>query len=193
MTYVYGEEYYRTKSALTRWLIFTVASLVCLLFLSVYGSIKSKYEWQLMAGSQWNLADRSSTLDAKYKYINSFVLSLESMKEKHMLSEYNALFLKTPQNKTENNIKAIKTLQERLYEIIAMDTKSFEYNQAIQQITSQEQGEATELINDLFGSFQIHNYWYAWDWIFVVFWFTTIILFFGIVILALIRFGLYNL
>ena len=177
----------RTNASLTRWIIFTSVLFVYLVFVLAYGEIKSGYEWQLLAGSQWHLADRSSTLEAKSQYINSFMLALESMKEKGMLSEYNALFLKTPQNNTENNIKALKTLQNRLGEVGTMDTKSFEYNQAIQQITAQEQGEAQALINDLFGSFQLMHYRYVWGWIGGVLAIVACVLFVGIVVLVMVR------
>jgi hypothetical protein len=152
--------------------------------------VKSGYEWDLLSGSQWELADRSSTLETKSHYINAFVLSLESMDKNGMLSEYNALFLKTPQNKTENNISAVKTLKSRLEEVSLIDSKSFEYNQAIHQITAQEQGESDKLIYDLRGSFLLgSNYWYVWDWIGISIIVFEITLFLGIIILIPIRIG----
>lgn len=173
---------------LTRWTVFCSVLFFSLVFMSIFGCVKSGYEWDLLAGSQWELADRSSTLETKSHYINAFVLSLESMDKNGMLSEYNALFLKTPQNKTENNISAIKTLKSRLEEVSLIDFKSFEYNQAIHQITAQEQGESNELIYDLRGAFLLgSNYWYVWDWIGISIIVFEITLFLGIIILILIR------
>lgn len=178
------------KKRMTKWIIFIVVLFVYMLSMTIYGNIKSHYEWDLLAGSQWQLADRSSTLEAKSQYINSFLAALENMKEKGMLSEHNAFLLKTPQNKTENNILVLKTLQKRLEEVSGMDTKSFEYNQAIQQITAQEQGEAHALISDIFGSFQMGRYWYVWGWVNGVIIFAEVILGFGIFFLLCLRFSL---
>ena len=45
-----------------------------------------------------------------------------------------------------------------------MDTSSFQYNTAIQQITAQEQGEAHSLINTIKECYVLQNHFIVWDW-----------------------------
>jgi len=132
-------------------------------FLFIRGCVRVNYEWENKYGSFWELADRSSTLEAKANYINLFVQAIES--NKNDFAEYNAIYYPTLQNKTQNNIEALKTLQKRLSEIKKMKSDSFEYNQAIQQITAQEQDDAKLLISDISGSWFLQSHKMYWNWI----------------------------
>jgi len=78
---------------------------------------------------------------------------------------HNALIFQTPDNDLQQNMAVLTTLQQRLHEIKAMDVQSLTYQQAIQQITAQEQGEARELTEALEGGWMLHRYWYSWTWI----------------------------
>lgn len=147
--------------------------LICTIFLGINGCY-ANYKWNRDIESWWELADKSSTIEAKSEYIQKFVEALDSQK----LTGYNAIIFKTPNNNIEKNIEAVKTLNKRLQDIKGMKPDSFEYNQAIQQITAQEQGEATKLIKILFGGWLLHSgYWYLWDWILAIIIFFLLLLF----------------
>jgi hypothetical protein len=141
-------------------LTISLISIVLLVIVGVYSS----YQWNKNIESYWSLADKTSTIEAKSQYIDKFVDALENAK----LSEYDAIILKTPDNKTEKNINALKTLQTRLQEIKTMDIQSFAYQQAIQQITAQEQGEADAMISAIEGSWYLANYPLLWNWILLI-------------------------
>ena len=131
-----------------------VVSLVGLIWLIVYAN----YQWDNSVLSNWSLADKSSTIQAKSDYINKFVLALKS----NDLADNDALIYKTADNNCANNIQAVATLQGRLEEIKGMNPASFEYQQAIQQITAQEQGQASEMLSNLHGCW-LKTHWY-WLW-----------------------------
>ncbi|MDD5328331.1 MAG: hypothetical protein PHY02_11065, partial [Phycisphaerae bacterium] len=108
---------------------------------------------------------KTSTIKAKAEHINDFVKAIEGSG----LSGNNAIFLKTPNNSFDKNLEALKTLQCRLETIKTMDVNSFQYQQAIQQITAQEQGEAQAMIDVFQGIWLLENYPLAWNWIRTVF------------------------
>lgn len=139
---------------------------VSLFFLSllVFFSAQSDYQFEKNYQFAWNLADKSSTLEAKAHYISQFVDLLESNKTD--FAENDAIFFKTRDNSFEYNLLALKTLDARLREIMLMDAKSFEYQTAIQQITQQEQGEAGKLIDTIRGCWVLHNKPTVWGWVF---------------------------
>ena len=121
----------------------------------------SHYEYNRDILSYWELADRSSTLSEKYKYINKFVGALQSCKH----SDYDAVFFKTPKLSFDDNMGALISLRDRLDAIKDMPTDSFQYQTAIEQITKQEQGQAGEMLSVFSGAWYLANYWYLWDWI----------------------------
>jgi hypothetical protein len=82
-----------------------------------------------------------------------------------MHGEYNAIFLKTPDNSFDNNFEALVTLEKRLEKIKDMNESSFEYQTAIQQITAQEQGEANKMLSILKGTYFKINAFILWNWI----------------------------
>ena len=145
--------------------LFTFIGIISLLF--VVGSIKQDitgpYVLSREAFSHWDLADKSSTIEAKRKHIGAFVQAIESRRSQ--FASHNAVWLKTDANSFETNLTALKTLQGRLEEIQGMNPSSFEYNTAIQQITSQEQGEAGEMLQTIGGCFLLESYPLAWGWI----------------------------
>lgn len=148
-----------------------IAAILIMLLLGILGIYfyKATIEWENKVEGYWNLSDKTSTLEAKSKYIDEMMVSLRKVK----LSEYGAYYFTTINNKTELNINALKTLQNRLKEIKNMNPSSFEYQQAIQQITAQEQGEAGEMISVLFNAWMISNHFYLY--IFQYIWFVILI------------------
>lgn len=141
--------------------ILIVIGILMILFLLIMSYI-SNYIYEKNISYAWKLADKSSSLDAKSKYIDEFINNLEREK----FSEYNALILKTPDNNIQNNINAINTLRNRLNEIKDLDPESFAYQTAIQQITEQEQGEAYEMLSVIREGWILNNYFYLWNWIY---------------------------
>ena len=123
------------------------------------------YKYEKNYSQLWELADKSSTIQAKQQYISQFVSALKIGKTNDMFADNDAIFLKTPNNSFESNLKAVETLSSRLMEIQNMDPKTFEYNTAIQQITAQEQGEAHKLIEIFYSCYKLSNYFIVWGWI----------------------------
>lgn len=120
-----------------------------------------EFKYKQQVGSYWSLADKSSSIEKKSEYIDKFVGAIE----KQNLGGHNAIFLETPDNSFEQNLEALKTLQQRLHEIKGMDVTSFQYQTAIQQITEQEQGEANEMLSVLEGVWTKENYFLLWNWV----------------------------
>ena len=136
----------------------TLLAITLLWIVSVISVVTANYRFKSDYLSDWNLADKSSTLEAKSEYIDKFVEKLQIGEQAGDFSTHGAIFLKNDSNAFSENLKALKTLQSRLYEVKKMDPSSFEYNNAIQQITAQEQGEASEMINVFSESYTIKNY-----------------------------------
>lgn len=113
----------------------------------------------------WQLADKSSTIPAKQKYISQFVAALEAGRAKGDFASHDAKWLQTPNNDFDQNLDALKSLAGRLDEIQKMDSTSFQYNTAIEQITKQEQGEAGPMMGVFEGCYTLQNYPMVWDWI----------------------------
>lgn len=148
----------------------TIGSILILISVLIFANeirlrVVSNYAWEKQYSNLWELADKSSTIPAKQQYIAQFVSALKAGQTNGVFSEYNAVFLKTPNNQFSANLKAVETLSNRLMEIQEMDPKTFEYNTAIQQITAQEQGEAHQLVAVLQGCFDLNNYFLVWNWV----------------------------
>ena len=152
-------------------IIGSVITIICIIFGTVCISqcVNANIEWTNDIGYAWDLADKSSTLAEKSKYIDEFIFNLKESKH----NKYGALVYKTRSYDFDLNLKALETLGERLHEIQKIDVNSFAYQTAIQQITAQEQGEAQEMIKVLYGAWVIDNYWWAfyvvqlWVWILI--------------------------
>jgi len=157
---------------------------ICVIF-SIYliiGGVKRDYEYNNNIYSNWTLADKSSTLSEKSKYIQSFIDKLKDSRH----SDYNAIWLKTPDNSFEKNMQALQSLSDRLKKIQTIDENSFAYQTAIQQITAQEQGEASKMLNELSGCYFLGNEYYLWwEWIAFCTWIIIIITFFVFFFIAI--------
>jgi hypothetical protein len=145
-------------------IIITIVSTIILSGYIVSG-ILAHYQLENTIGSYWSLADKASSIPKKAELIDKFVNALDGSR---MTGEYNALWLKTPDNNFDNNLEMLKTLQTRLHEIQTMDVTSFQYQTAIQQITAQEQGEAHEILAVFTGVwFKVHHF-FLWSWVCVI-------------------------
>lgn len=147
---------------------------------NIYGEVSGDYEIDRTIWAEWCLADRASTIPQKSQHIDHFVAALEAS---GLRGEHDAVWLLTPQNGFDANLDALKTLQERLREIQGIDVTSFQYQTAIQQITAQEQGEATYMLQAFRGCWWKTHHFFLWGWVGAVNWlllalttlFTTIV------------------
>lgn len=125
----------------------------------IYNGINASYQWENNVTSNWSLSDKASTIAAKSVYIDKFIAALQSAN----LADNDALIWKTADNNCQNNVQAVTTLRDRLDQIKGMDESSFQYQQAISQITAQEQGEASGTLNTLNGCWMKANHYYLWN------------------------------
>ena len=127
------------------------------------GHFRIYKEYETKVESNWDLAEKASTIEQKSEYIDKYVASIDTNKLK---GTYNAIFFPTPSNSFDENFKAVQSLQKRLKEISTMDVESFAYQTAIQQITQQEQAEAKEangVTSVISGCWEKANYYYYWN------------------------------
>jgi hypothetical protein len=135
-------------------------------FLVVMNIIAS-YQYNKQIYSYWSLADKTSTLSAKSQYIDQMVTALT---QAHLDGRYDAIVLKTPDNSFDKNFGALKTLQLRLHDIQSIDPNSFAYQQAINQITAQEQGQAQDMLANFSDVWTLVHYPYLWGWFNIISW-----------------------
>lgn len=126
--------------------------------------VRAHYQYSNSIGSYWDLSVKASTLTMKADYLDRFVAAVDSAR----LSGHNAIFFPTPDNDVGQNVATLKSLQHRMAEIRSMDVTSFAYQQAISQITAQEQGEADKLLGVIEGAWFLNHHFLFWDWIDVV-------------------------
>lgn len=136
-----------------------------LIGIEIQQSVVANYHWENEYCNYWQLADKSSTILEKQKYISKFVDALEQGEKRGAFASHNAIWLKTPNNSFTANLDALKSLSGRLNEIQKMNPSSFEYNTAIQQITAQEQGEAHAMLAVFQGCFELSSYLIVWGFV----------------------------
>lgn len=122
------------------------------------------YEYKSEISGYWELSDKSSTIDQKSFYLDKFISAIE---KENLTGMNDALFYPNIDNSFDENFKALKSLQQRFKEISKMDEGSFAYQTAMQQITSQEQGEAKEMLSVISGCWEKKNHYTTWN-IFIV-------------------------
>jgi hypothetical protein len=135
---------------------------ILLLIADTFVGIVGRYQFNSTIGSYWHLADKASTIPQKSTYLDKFVTALEAS---GLQGNHDAIILCTPNNSFDENIKALKSLQLRLHEIQGMDVTSFSYQTAIQQITAQEQGEATAMLSVFYGIWWKTHHFFLWNWV----------------------------
>lgn len=150
------------KKLLTIFSTIFAVSAAWLIFMGVQ-DVRVDYKYEREIGGFWSLADKASTLDQKSDYIDKYVAALESSGAMH---GNNAIIFPTPDNELAKNMEAIRSLQTRLHQSRNMNPASFEYQQAIQQITAQEQGEARAMTSTLYNGWLLNGgYCYLWGWV----------------------------
>lgn len=141
-------------------------------------AVFADYDYSNHISSYWTLSVKASTLQQKSEYLDKFIDALDSAE----LADNDALWLKTPDTNTQENLKALKSLQKRMHEIFGMDVTSFQYQQAISQITAQEQDDARELLGRLEGAWYLKHHFLLWNWVGVCYalFIVVLIIFFAI-------------
>jgi len=153
---------------------FVIVSIFCAI--SINQCVSAKLEWDNDIGYTWSLADKSSTLAEKSRYIDEFIAKLKDIPH----AKNGALVWKTRENNYDLNLKALESLGERLREVQKLDVNSFAYQTAIQQITAQEQGEAQTMLAVLHDSWVIENYWWSFTVVKIWLWsIWTVVLIWG--------------
>lgn len=142
--------------------IFLTFFATLLLCIDIYMGVRANYHYEKQYDSYWSLAEKASTIQKKIEGIDMFVAALENSNFK---GKYNAISLTTPDNSFDYNYEALKSLQKRLHDISGMDETSFSYQTAIQQITQQEQGEASRMLSVFQGIYYKENYLLLWNWV----------------------------
>ncbi len=145
----------------------TFVIIACVIVLVAEGihAIATNYTYTRDIENEWVLADRSSTIEAKTVHMDKFIAALEAS---GLQGEYNAVFLTKPENSFDANMEALKSLQVRLHEIAGMDPNSFQYNTALHQITEQEQGQASGMIDTFESIYWKEHATWLWGWIGVI-------------------------
>ena len=135
--------------------------------INVSVAIGTNYKYEKSYYSYWSIAEKVSSIPEKSKYIDKFV---EALSNGNFEGKFNALILQTPDNSFDYNYEALLSLQKRLNEIKTMDVTTFQYQTAIQQITAQEQGEATKELDVFSGIYWKDNALMLWGWIAYINW-----------------------
>lgn len=118
------------------------------------------YEYTNEIGCNWDLSERASTIAQKSEYMTKFMKALEAAKLDGVNSN---LIMETPESDFTQNMKALKSLQQRLIDISGMDENSFAYQTALQQITAQEQGEAHDMLDNLKECWKRQSHYTIWN------------------------------
>jgi hypothetical protein len=124
-------------------------------------AVYADYDYKNRIAAYWDLSVKASTIQQKSEYLDKFISALEST----TLADNDAIWLKTPDTNTKENLKALKSLQQRMHEIFTMDVNSFQYQQAIQQITAQEQDDAKNVLDRIEGAWYLQHHILLWSWI----------------------------
>lgn len=143
-------------------LLGTIALIVALLFTGIYGfaCISANYEYETHIGASWSLSVKASNLQQKSAYLDAF---LDSLAAAH-LEGHNAAIWRTPDNDVANNIQALRSLQTRMHDLLRSDPTSMAYQQAMGQITAQEQGEAGEVLDVIVGVWYRDHHPWQWNY-----------------------------
>ena len=138
----------------------------CFCVLSIVQCSSAKIEYHNEVSYAWDLADKSSTLSEKSRYVDEFISNLKKIEH----TEYGAMVFKTKEKRFDLNLKALESLGKRLKEVQKLDINSFAYQTAIQQITGQEQGEATAMLWIFYNSFILEKYWWGYEAVVIWVW-----------------------
>lgn len=122
------------------------------------------YQYDNSIGSYWNLSVKASSLDVKSQYLDQFISAVRAAN----LSGNDALIFKTPDNSYEQNFDAITSLQSRMHAFVGQDPTTMAYQQAISQITAQEEDDNSSTIQVINGLWWKSNHYFFWNPIYII-------------------------
>jgi len=117
------------------------------------------YQYDNTIGSYWNLSVKASDLDVKSQYLDQFIGAIEAAN----LSGNDALIFKTPDNSYTQNFNALLSLQTRMHAFVGQDPTTMAYQQAISQITAQEEDDNSSTINVINDLWWKSNHYFFWN------------------------------
>jgi len=132
-----------------RYLIAILITLFCTIWL-IFGLWISYYSYDVYIGQHLRLADDASVAGVKLDYLNQYK---SAIKERILRNDARYFFTRDRLTR-DTQLKIIDTLISRLSDMSQMDTKSFEYQQALLQVTGQEFDHTMTEINSV-----IHSCW----------------------------------
>ena len=118
--------------------------LVCTLTLGVTAYLVG-YSFDRDAGAYLMLTDDASVAPAKLAYLEQYREAVHTI----VTGDNARLVWSTPQTSVANQFFVLDTLVERVTQVAQMDPASFEYQQAMLQITGQEFAGSIETTNGL--------------------------------------------
>ena len=149
-----------------RIIIWANITIVFMLLLG-YAYIYNWYIYDVRIGQYLSLSDDASTAEKKLEYIDKYIASIN----KYIHRNDARFVFKRERLTCDVQLIVLETLKQRLEETTRMNPESFEYQQAMAQISGQEYGHTLDSINSI-----IHSCWLRQN-LFVVFvlWFGPII------------------
>lgn len=137
------------------------------MIISLTALFLADYFYDKQIGQYLKLADDASTAQIKLQYFYQY-RDLASQ-----ISRNDAYFIfKQKQYTRDEQLKILDTLIIRLEDATNMDPQSFEYQQAMYQISGQEFNHTLERINSIFFNAWLRSgmisYWVIWNWLVVI-------------------------
>ena len=146
----------------------TLTAATTLLICSLAATIIFDYQYDINYSQYLKLADDASTPDAKFSYLKQYRDAVSA------ISRNDAFYVfKQKQYTRDEQLKILDTLLFRLDSASRMSASSFEYQQAMYQISGQEMNHTLERIDNVFMSCYMRSgaffaYWCMFNWFIVV-------------------------
>lgn len=141
-----------------RFIIWSMITIVYVCLLG-YAYLYNSYFYKVKIGQYLSLSDDASTATKKLEYVNEYVDAINKQIDK---DDARFIFKQERLTKTAQLV-ILSTLKQRLEETTRMNPESFEYQQAMAQISGQEYDHTLDSIDNI-----IHSCWFRQN-MFVVF------------------------
>lgn len=145
---------------ITLWILFSFA--IVLMTVSFISYVVFDYSYNKNFGQYLKLADDASTADVKLTYFKQYRDAVNTINRENA-----AYVFQQKQYTKSEQLKILDTLIIRLEETNKMNPASFEYQQAMYQISGQEFNHTLERIDDIFSSCYIRTIPYNFLCIFI--------------------------
>lgn len=152
------------------WILFVI--ILTMMVLSVVSWIIRVYQYDRNIGQYLKLADDASTAQSKLGYL----IQYRNAVDKNVLEENAAYVFKQEQYTKSRQLKIVDTLVSRLQDMQIMNPTSFEYQQAMYQVSGQEFDHTLQRIDDIFEDCFIREG--VWGFLLILIWW--VILIFGL-------------